>query len=78
MVEKVVFWLLLSAAIAINSTLPELVKRNYRGTHSRIVNVTVGERFSLPLPHFDSQWNPDHFQVYHIQEQEFKAKTATQ
>jgi hypothetical protein len=53
--------LLLALAIAFTTSLmsgmPELVKHSYHGVARNVVNVTVGEQFSLPLPMFDSPWN---------------------
>lgn len=49
-----------------NQELPELVKRTYHGVAPGILNVTVGEQFSLPLPLFDSPWNSQNFQVYQL------------
>lgn len=51
-----------------NQELPQLIKRTYRGVASRIINVTVGEQFSLPLPLFDSLWNSHNFQAYQLNE----------
>lgn len=69
MLKIIICLLLILPAITItNRELPELVKRTYHGVANNIINVTVGEQFTLPLPHFDSQWSSQHFKAYQISE----------
>jgi hypothetical protein len=69
MFKYFIICLLTASILSLNSTLPDLIKRTYKGAASSIINVTVGEHFSLPLPHFDSQWNSEYFHIYHISEE---------
>lgn len=64
MFKEIIVGLLIISVLSFNFTLPELVKRSYHGIAHRIVNVTVGEQFSLPLPLFDSPWNNDNFHTF--------------
>ena len=59
--SQVVLLAVIAAVCSVNTVLPELVKRSYHGNAEAVVNVTVGEQFSLPLPQFDSIWTNKHF-----------------
>jgi hypothetical protein len=68
MLKYIVLALIIYLCLSINNALPDLIRRTYHGLSSRIINVTVGEHFSIPLPHFDTAWNSENFQVFQISE----------
>jgi hypothetical protein len=67
----VCIFLVIILASSLNLDLPKLIKTSYRGHSLPPLNVTIGEKFSLPLPHFDTPWQNKSFQVYEIAEEEF-------
>jgi hypothetical protein len=63
--------LLVATAMAVNMELPKLVRTAHKGTSLPPVNVTIGEKFSLPLPLFDTPWQQQSFKAYRISEEQF-------
>jgi hypothetical protein len=63
--------LLLVLAIGLNLELPKLVRTVFKGNSLPPINVTIGEKFSLPLPHFDTPWQQQSFKAYRISEEQF-------
>ncbi len=61
--------LFIATSSCINLELPKLVKTSFKGNSLPPINVTMGEKFSLPLPHFDSPWESESFEVYEMQEE---------
>lgn len=70
-VLAVLAMLLVAAAAAVNMELPKLVRTEHRGTSLPPLNVTIGEKFSLPLPLFDTPWQKDSFKAFRISEEQF-------
>ena len=66
MKKSTIICVLIAIAISVNLELPKMVKTNYQGKAKSGLNVTIGEKFSLPLPHFDTPWENRHFQVYEV------------
>jgi hypothetical protein len=60
--------LLLTVAMAVNMELPKLVRTAHKGISLPALNVTIGEKFSLPLPLFDTPWQQQSFKAYRISE----------
>ena len=54
MIRNILLALLVTISICINMELPKLIKTSYEGYSLPNLNVTMGEKFSLPLPHFDT------------------------
>lgn len=65
-------WLLVVIGISLNIELPPLVRTTHKGYSLPPINVTVGERFSLPLPYFDTPFQQQSFKAYRINEEQFK------
>ena len=62
---KIIF-LCLVVTVAIDTKLPEMVRRDYKGDVRPVINVTMGEKFSIPLPEFDTPWNNETFHTYEM------------
>jgi hypothetical protein len=60
--------LLITIAIALNEELPKLIRTTHSGTVLPSINVTIGEKFSLPLPLFDTPWQQQSFKAYRLTE----------
>jgi hypothetical protein len=53
-------------ASALNTELPKIIKNTYKSNSLPVLNVTIGEKFSLPLPHFDSIFEKRNFKAFEI------------
>ena len=57
---------LLIGSFSIPDQMLPLRPQEFEAVSSNVINVTVGEQFSLPLPQFDSGWSNDHFKAYQL------------
>ena len=48
--------LLFAISMGVNMELPKMVRTTHKGISLPALNVTIGEKFSLPLPLFDTPW----------------------